>query len=157
MNQVALSTFSSFDTGNKSSHTAEPERFYHGFVLGLIADLADQYVITSNRESGFGRYDVMLEPKNQNDDGIILEFKVMITQKEKNLQDTADAALRQILDKKYLSAFEAKGFEKDKIRIYGFAFKGREVFIDGGYAAGCERALSKRLRGQRPESNSFLS
>lgn len=57
MNKVALATFSYFDTGKNRSE-AEPERFYHGFVLGLMVDLSDRYVITSNRESGFGRYDV---------------------------------------------------------------------------------------------------
>ena len=76
MNRVALSTFSYFDTGKRPS-LDQPERFYHGFVLGLIVDLQDRYIITSNRESGFGRYDVMLEPKKpQEDDAIILEFKV---------------------------------------------------------------------------------
>ena len=63
MNRVALATFSSFDTGKKPSEETEPERFYHGFVLGLMVDLADSYVITSNRESGFGRYDIVLEPR----------------------------------------------------------------------------------------------
>ena len=66
MNQVALQTFSSFDTGGKPSEELEPERFYHGFVLGLIVDLAGKYRITSNRESGFGRYDVVMEPLKEN-------------------------------------------------------------------------------------------
>ena len=74
MNRVALSTFSYFDTGNRPSG-AEPERFYHGFVLGLMVDLRDRYVIISNRESGFGRYDVMIEPKDKEKDAVIIEFK----------------------------------------------------------------------------------
>ena len=61
MNRVALATFSCFDAGKQPSKAAEPERFYHGFVLGLMVDLSDRYVITSNRESGFGRYDSMLK------------------------------------------------------------------------------------------------
>ena len=76
MNQVALQTFSSFDVGKKPSEHTEPERFYHGFVLGLVVDLADKYRITSNKESGLGRYDVMMEPLAENLDGIIMEFKV---------------------------------------------------------------------------------
>lgn len=63
MNKIALATFSFFDTGNKPSEYTEPERFYHGFVLGLIVDLAGQYAVTSNRESGLGRYDIVLEPR----------------------------------------------------------------------------------------------
>lgn len=67
MNRTALVTFSCFDTGNKPSAATEPERFYHGFVLDLMVGLADRHSITSNRESGFGRYDVMLEPKKEKD------------------------------------------------------------------------------------------
>ncbi|MCI9624970.1 MAG: AAA family ATPase, partial [Lachnospiraceae bacterium] len=100
MNKVALATFSSFDVGNKPSETVEPERFYHGFVLGLLVELADCYTVISNRESGFGRYDVMLEPKHEGD-GIILEFKVQDVEDEKELSDTVKAALQQIEKKKY--------------------------------------------------------
>lgn len=96
MNQVALQTFSSFDTGGKPSEELEPERFYHGFVLGLIVDLAGKYRITSNRESGFGRYDVVMEPLKENLDAIVMEFKVQNTSKEKSLEETVEHALRQI-------------------------------------------------------------
>ena len=128
MNKVALATFSSFDVGNKPSEATEPERFYHGFVLGLLVDLADRYTITSNRESGFGRYDVMLEPK-KDDDGIILEFKVQDMDDEKELTDTVKAALQQIEAKKYESILVEKGVPKEKIRKYGFAFCGKKVLI----------------------------
>ena len=137
MNKVALKTFSSFDTGNHPSEYTEPERFYHGFVLGLMVDLSDRYSITSNRESGFGRYDVMLEPKKisndtnttQKDNAIIIEFKVHDSDDEATLKDTVSSALAQIEDKKYDQILIAKGIPADCIRKYGFAFEGKKVLI----------------------------
>ena len=129
MNRVALNVFSYFDTGNKPSGE-EPERFYHGFVLGLIVDLQSRYVITSNRESGFGRYDVMIEPKNtKEDDAIILEFKVYDPEDEETLKDTVKDALRQIEEKQYAAQLEARGIPREHIRSYGFAFQGKRVLI----------------------------
>ncbi len=129
MNKVALATFSSFDVGNKPSEYAESERFYHGFVLGLIVDLAGRYDVTSNRESGFGRYDVMLGPLNEKDDAIIIEFKVYDPDDEKTLDDTVKDALRQIEEKRYSTSLEAKGIAPERIRKYGFAFRGKECRI----------------------------
>ena len=129
MNRVSLSTFSYFDTGKKSSYD-QPERFYHGFVLGLIVDLQDKYIITSNRESGFGRYDVMLEPKRpQEDDAIILEFKVYDGDDEENLKSTVQSALAQIEEKQYAAQLIARGVPQERIRKYGFAFEGKKVLI----------------------------
>ncbi|MCI8582321.1 MAG: AAA family ATPase [Dorea sp.] len=128
MNDVSQSVFSYFDTGKNPSRK-EPERFYHGFVLGLMVELKGRYALTSNRESGFGRYDVLLEPLKQEDDAIILEFKVFQPRKEKNLEDTVAAALNQIEDKNYETVLLAKGITKDRIRKYGFAFCGSQVLI----------------------------
>lgn len=129
MNKVALATFSNFDVGNKTSEQTEPERFYHGFVLGLMVELADRYTITSNRESGFGRYDVMLEPKAAGDDAIIMEFKVRRPKREKDLDETVQSALLQIEDRKYAAALEARRIASGRIRKYGFAFEGKNVLI----------------------------
>lgn len=129
MNRVSITTFSFFDTGKKPSAESEPERFYHGFVLGLIVELEDRYTVASNRESGFGRYDVMLEPKEHTDDAIIMEFKVQDVNDEKTLNDTVQSALDQIELKEYSAYLKARGIPQDRIRKYGFAFHGKNVLI----------------------------
>lgn len=130
MNELTEAMFSSFDVGNKPSQKTAPERFYHGFVLGLLVDLSDRYDVTSNRESGFGRYDVMMKPHNPaKDDGIILEFKVYNAKRESSLRETVQAALKQIEDKKYEQILIDCGIKKECIRRYGFAFEGKKVLI----------------------------
>ncbi len=129
MNDVAKTMFSTFDTGNKPSEAVEPERFYHGFVLGLIVDLAGKYHVRSNRESGFGRYDVIMEPKDVSDDAIVMEFKVHDKDDEGSLEETVANALRQIEEKAYDTELLARNIPKERIRHYGFAFKGKNVLI----------------------------
>ena len=128
MNEITLEIFSYFDAGSKSMRSAA-EKFYHGFVIGLVVELRERYHITSNRESGFGRYDVMLEPKKIQDDAVIMEFKVFNEKKETSLEETVENALAQIEDKKYEAALTARGIASERIRKYGFAFKGKEVLI----------------------------
>ena len=128
MNRVTMETFSFFDTGKRLSDHAEPERFYHGFVLGLMVDLKGRYVITSNRESGFGRYDIILEPLSEKDDAIIIEFKVR-KKRENSLEETLQNALKQIEEKQYVAGLIAKGMPEERIHRYGFAFEGKQVLI----------------------------
>ena len=130
MNRVASQIFSYFDVG-RGEAGGTPERFYHGFVLGILVDLQNRYVITSNRESGFGRYDVMIEPRNSGDDAMILEFKVLNPRREKTLEDTARNALEQIEARNYEAYLSERGILKEQIRKYGFAFQGKTVLIEG--------------------------
>lgn len=127
MNEVALATFSNFDSGTHPSSKSQPERFYHGFVLGLLVELRDRYQVKSNRESGYGRYDVMLILRNVAENAMILEFKVFDVEEEYSLQDTVKSALRQIEEKQYDTELLEAGISKNRIHHYGFA----KVLIDG--------------------------
>lgn len=132
MNKIALATFSYFDVGNKPSEYIEPERFYHGFVLGIMVGERENYIIKSNRQSGFGRYDIMMVPKdikNKKLPAIVIEFKVYDSENEKQLKDTVKAAHRQIEEKRYDDEIIQLGIEKDRIKHYGFAFEGKKVLI----------------------------
>ena len=132
MNRISLEIFSFFDTGKRVSGT-QPERFYHGFVLGLLVELRDRYFISSNRESGFGRYDVMLEPKDKKfGRAVVLEFKIYNERKESDIDEAADAALKQIYEKRYKEELLQSGVSEDRIYCYGVAFKGKQVVIKMG-------------------------
>ncbi len=133
MNKVALNTFSYFDVGNKPSEQREPERFYHGFVLGLIVDKSNDYLVKSNRESGYGRYDVVMEPKDTKNVAVIMEFKVFdVEDDERELADTAENALKQIEEKKYDADLLQRGIPAENILKYGFAFEGEKCLIRKG-------------------------
>lgn len=135
INRVARGTFSFFDTAGDPEH-AEPEKFYHDFVLGMMVELSDKYRLTSNRESGFGRYDIMLMPYRDDLDAAVMEFKVFNPRKEKTLEDTAENALKQIEEKEYVTELEENGIPAERIRKYGFAFRGKEVLICCNRTAG---------------------
>ena len=124
MNRLCLATFSYFDVGQD-----EPEKFYHGFVLGLMAEQMENYTLKSNRESGFGRYDVMLIPKKENLPAIIMEFKSKSRMYTETLEEALQKALQQIEEKNYDAELLALGIPKEHIRHYGFAFEGKKVLI----------------------------
>ena len=130
MNKVSLATFSYFDVGSENGSDPEPERFYHGFVLGLIAERSGFYMIRSNRESGFGRYDIMMIPQERERyPAIIIEFKVCSRMKKETLEEAVRSALDQIEEKNYDAELLSQGISADRIRHYGFAFEGKKVLI----------------------------
>lgn len=129
MNMVTLSTFSYFDTGTGRGNIDETERFYHAFVLGLLADLSDQFSIRSNRESGLGRYDIILRAREENGNSYIMEFKVFDRERDENMKACVARALQQIEEKQYETELVADGIARERIRKYGFAFDGKKVLI----------------------------
>ena len=132
LNDIMLTSMSFFD-GGKNPSIRLPENFYHGLVLGLLAENSREYLITSNRESGWGRYDVVMEPKKPEKPAAILEFKIFdAIDEESSLEDTAMNALKQIEEKRYDTALLARGIPKENILKYGFAFHGKECLIRKG-------------------------
>ena len=131
MNILTCSLISSFDTARNEDDFLAPEKFYHGFVLGLLVELRERYSVKSNRESGFGRYDVMLIPKDKmKDKAFIIEFKVVNRNRgEKSLEDALENALKQIEENRYEQNLTDMNVPKENIVKYGFAFEGKRVLI----------------------------
>jgi len=115
-------TLSYFDTEEK-----EPEKFYHGLVLGMVVGLKDKYLVTSNRETGYGRADVILIPRDTKDKGVVIEFKKYNLDQDKDLKDSASKALQQIDKEDYEATIKSHG--ASEIIKVGIAFKGKEVKI----------------------------
>ena len=115
--------FSYMDVGENTA-----ENFYHAFVLGMLVGLKDKYYVNSNRESGFGRYDIMLEPKDKNGNSFIMEFKVLKNGEEKTLKETIENAKKQIEEKKYEESLKERGFKNITKMVY--AFNGKEVEME---------------------------
>ena len=132
LNDITLTSMSSFDGGMAPSEKV-PESFYHGLVLGLLVEENRRYEIRSNRESGYGRYDVMMIPTESGQPAVILEFKLFSSRRgEKSLEDTAGNALKQIEEKKYETELVSRGISSDHILKYGLAFRGKECLIRKG-------------------------
>jgi len=126
LSEICESMISTFDGSGK----AAPENFYHGLVIGLLVELRGRYEIKSNRESGLGRYDVMLRPKDKKDNAVIIEFKSKRrSDNGRTLDELCDIALKQIEDKKYETELLEAGYSKDRIIKLAFAFEGKELLI----------------------------
>jgi hypothetical protein len=122
LKQFVLKSISYFDVGGY-----EGEKVYHAFVLGMLISLNDSHEVISNRESGYGRYDVMIIPKDVSKLGIVIEFKKLDPDDDETLEETADMALKQIKEKKYSTTLEDRGVKN--IKEIGIVFKGKELYI----------------------------
>lgn len=129
LNRISDDLFGTFDTVVRPSGKEEPERFYHAWVSGLMVALADRYLINSDRKSGYGNYVIMLEPKKDDLNAYIIEFKIFDKNRDLTMEDTVAAAHRQIGEKKYDALLAEKGIPADRIKRYGFAFQGKEVMV----------------------------
>ena len=121
--KLVVEMFSFFDVGENTA-----ENFYHAFVLGMLVGLKDKYFVKSNRESGYGRYDIMLEPKDKNGNSFIMEFKIAEDMEEESLEKLIEEAKKQIEEKKYEQELKERGFKNTTKMI--FAFKGKEVKME---------------------------
>ena len=131
LREVTLTCMSHFD-GARRPAASEPERFYHGLVLGLLARLRGRWTVESNRESGYGRYDVALVPTDGaagTDPAVVMEFKVFDPDDETALEDTVARARAQIEERRYVAGLVERGIAPERIHAYGIAFRGKEVLV----------------------------
>jgi hypothetical protein len=129
LNDVARTTFSFFDSGTHPSGE-EPERFWHGFVLGLLVELRKTHQVLSNRESGYGRYDTMIVPRDSALPATVLEFKVVDPYDgEHTLEDALASAHAQIVERDYDAELMDRGFAAHQIRHFGVAFQGKHCLV----------------------------
>ena len=122
LKQFVLKSISYFDVGGY-----EGEKVYHAFVLGMLISINDTYEVLSNRESGYGRYDIMIIPRDISKLGIVIEFKKLDFDDHETLEETAEEALKQIKDKKYSITLENRGVKN--IKEIGIVFKGKDIYI----------------------------
>ncbi|KXS49091.1 MAG: Protein of unknown function (DUF1703)/Predicted AAA-ATPase [Halanaerobium sp. T82-1] len=124
LSEFVLNSFSFFDTA-----VDQAEQVYHSFILGLLLNLENRYYLKSNRESGYGRYDIMLIPKAKKDKAIIIEFKKALEFKDESLEKAADSGLKQIEEKNYRAELNEK--ENDGVIEIAVAFSGTKLLLKG--------------------------
>ncbi|MFO7819939.1 MAG: AAA family ATPase [Halanaerobacter sp.] len=132
--RLTKETLSYFDTSEK-----KPEKFYHGLVLGMVVGLKDEYLVKSNRETGYGRADVVLIPRDSNQKGLVFEFKRYSKTKDRDLMESAQKALEQIEREEYEADIRAHGV--NEIIKVGIAFAGKKVEIKSNLDS--EQSLSR--------------
>jgi len=121
LSEFVMKSASFFDTAQSN------ESFYHAFVLGMLIGLGDDYQVESNRESGYGRYDVMVIPKDKSKLGIIMEFKKVNQRKNEDLETAVEVALEQIKNKNYRQELLNRNVEN--ILEIGIAFQGKDLLV----------------------------
>jgi len=123
LEEMVLSVLSYHDTAGEA-----PERVYHAFVLGLLTHLSDSYIVRSNRESGYGRYDVLMIPRQPDEPGFVFEFKKIDRPDENSVKDAMQSALQQIKVKQYAVELQAQGVKR--IWGIGVVVEGKQVWVE---------------------------
>lgn len=126
--ELFTNTLQKYLMQSASTFNTAHENFYHGTVFGMLAIMSDHYYISSNRESGEGRFDIQLEPKDKTKAGYIIEFKAGKNLSDDGLASLAKAAIKQIRDNKYTTEMEGRGIEN--IGLFGIAFSGKRVVAE---------------------------
>jgi hypothetical protein len=121
LRKVVLAVFSYHDFGG------EAEKVYHALVAGLLVWITNTHEIKSNRESGYGRYDIMIIPRDLSLTGYVIEFKAVDKEENETVETAAAAALAQIEEKKYETELIDKGIEN--IKKLAVVFSGKDVYV----------------------------